>query len=527
MQIFVKTLTGKTITIEINPTDTIEYLKERIYDKEVIAICDQRLIFAGKHLENEKTLKEYNIKRESTIHIVLRLAPPNSSTYIKTSYGQSISVYNSCPHCNSGGTINNLKAKIEKQYSIPFENQKLFYNGNLLENNKKYSDYGMSCAAEVYLDYDLKDFSFPIFIKSSNNKFFRVLLSSFENPQNIQFDQLKQKIESITKIPQHEQKLFFKEVELKDDKTFSDYGIFKESLISLKNEAKEEQKLSLRFYDSNITAFMDISPFWKIKQIREKLKVQNYPFWNKPLFFGNYLLEDEKTILDYGREGFIDEIYSYMNIFIEISPKKRIDIDIEFNTNLTIKDIKELFQQKMKEELINQNFFISFNNRILQDNQKLNECRIGNHSVLFYQIKINIQALNGKIHELFISPYSTINEFLNELYLNGISEKNLHFNDKLITDFQKEQKLIECGIENDSTISYLITIKIFQLIYESYFTIECFDNETIQNLEQKIKKEKQIEKEFKLTFNGKELDKEKKINEYQIKHFSILRLIFL
>ncbi|KAJ5077460.1 polyubiquitin-b [Anaeramoeba ignava] len=462
MQIFVKTLTGKTITIEINPTDTIEYLKERIYDKEGIPICEQRLIFAGKNLnENEKTVNDYNIEKQSTIQLEVSLVGlRRSSTYIKTSYGQSISVSNACPHCNSGGTINNLKAKIEKQYSIPFENQKLFYNGNLLENNKKYIDYGMGCSAEVYLDYDLKDFSFPIFVKSSNNKIFKVLLSSFEKVEkvekvpNIQFNKLKQIIESITKIPQNEQKLFFKEVELKDDKSLSDYDISKDSIIDLKNEFKDKERIFLLYDSVNYFQQLYISPFWKTKQIREKFKNKNFSCWNKPLFFGNYLLEDEKTILDYGSEGFIDEIYSYMNIFIEISPKKRIDIEFEFNTNLTIKDIKELFQQKMKEELINQNFFISFNNRILQDNQKLNECRIGNHSVLFYQIKINIQALNGKIHELFISPYSTINEFLNELYLKGISEKNLHFNGKLIKDFQKEQKLIECGIENESTLSY-------------------------------------------------------------------------
>ncbi|KAJ5077462.1 ubiquitin [Anaeramoeba ignava] len=192
----------------------------------------------------------------------------------------------------------------------------------------------------------------------------------------------------------------------------------------------------------------------------------------------------------------------------------------------------------MKEELINQNFFISFNNQILQDNQKLNECRIGNHSkliecgiqnntILYYKIKINIRVLDGKIHELIVSPYSTINEFLNELYLKGISEKNLHFNGKLIKDFQKEQRLNECGIQNNTILYYKIKIKIFQLIDKSYFTIDYVDNETIQNLEQKIKKEKQIEKEFKLIFNGKELDKEKKINEYQIKHFSILNLVFL
>ena len=130
MQIFIKTLTGKTITLEVESDDIIENVKQKIQDKEGIPPKQQTLYMPGHQLEDGKTILDCGIQNESTIHIILRLRGGTIEICVETFSGEIIT-----QNTDLILTVENLKSKIQDKCEVPPDKYSLVYNDEKLGDN--------------------------------------------------------------------------------------------------------------------------------------------------------------------------------------------------------------------------------------------------------------------------------------------------------------------------------------------------------------------------------------------------------
>jgi ubiquitin C len=151
IQIFIRNLGGKTVTLQVSSSDSVETVKDMIQAKEGLPIHLQRLIFSGRQMEDRRMLSDYGIQKESTLHLVLRLRSKfgtvrlskidyeemtgitvgrSMQIFIKTLAGKKYDI-----QVTNSETIKELKSKIQRKEGISIQSQRLVYAGQVLADD--------------------------------------------------------------------------------------------------------------------------------------------------------------------------------------------------------------------------------------------------------------------------------------------------------------------------------------------------------------------------------------------------------
>lgn len=444
MKIFIqKDHTGKTICLEVESFDTISNVKAKIQESEGISLYRQKLFYAGMHLDDSRTLADYNIQMGYTLLLVLRLGRC-MQIFIKTADEKTMSL-----EVNRSETIKSVKTKIQDKEGIPLFQQSLFFAGNELEDYHTLSNYHVYWGFTLELVLTNKE-NMKIIVQIFTGKTITLQVKIYDTIDNV-----KAKIQEKEGIPKNQQLLYFTEGKLKDDYTIYECFIRNESTIYL--VLKGWMKIFIATLTGKIIS-LEVKKCNTIGNVKSKIQEkEGIPRDQQTLLFAEEQLEDGFTLADYcivKNESTLHLVVALMKIFVRNTfNDKTLSVDV--GSFETIGNVKAKIHEKVGIPPNHQR--LMFSGVRLNDGFTLDDYNIKRESVLYLvvtSLTIFIQFPN-KIMSLDVDSSDTISKVKAKIeYLVGIpaSHHNMFFGTKQLYD---DFTIADYSIQNESTIHLL------------------------------------------------------------------------